>query len=240
MKRIIGTQLFRVFQRKPLVKVYSHPRSGTHLIETFLANNFYVGEQLGLQSFVWGHWSNRVINNEGNPYGRLFGSHSFPPADFAREKPAIYIYRDGRAVCLSLWKTFNFMHVDWKGISFADYLRANIDWKGSPAFKVERCHETVAQHWKRHVEAWCTAELPNLLLLRYEDVVQRPQYVADQISGRFPFLKRPKSVAAVNQPCGLLPNAAKIDTWRKHFSKKDLDYFHSIVPYSHFALYNKE
>jgi hypothetical protein len=237
MKRIIPFQLFRAFHRKPLIKVYSHPRSGTHLIEKFLAENFYAGEELGLQSFTWGHWSNRVVDNEGNSYGKLFGSHSFPHNDMAREKPAIYIYRDGRAVCLSLWKTYNFMHADWKGISFTDYLRTSIDWKGSPGVKAEECHETVAEHWKRHVEAWSSIELPNLLLLRYEDVVQRPQYVANEVAARFSFLKVPKSVAPVNQPCGLLPNAAKIDAWSEYFSERDLDYFHSIVPYSHFALY---
>jgi hypothetical protein len=131
------------------------------------------------------------------------------------------------------------MHVDWKGMSFAEYLRSNIDWKGSPGIKVDIAHETVVAHWKRHVEAWSATELPNLLLLRYEDVVQRPQYVADQIASRFPFLKMPKLVTPVNQPCGLLPNAAKIDAWSEYFSEKDLVYFHSIVPYSHFALYNE-
>jgi hypothetical protein len=236
---MMPAQLFRVFKPKPLVKVYSHPRSGTHLIEKFLADNFYVGKKLGLQSVTWGHWSNRVINSEGNPYGMLFGSHSFPSSDIIRGKPSIYIYRDGRAVCLSLWKTYNFMHVDWKGMSFAEYLRAKIDWKGSPGMKIDKGYETVVAHWKRHVEAWSNIELPNLLLLRYEDVVQRPKYVANQIVARFSFLKIPKSVTAVNQPCGLLPNAAKIDAWSEYFSGKDLDYFHSIVPYSHFALYNK-
>lgn len=239
MRRIVPVQLFRAFRRKPLIKVYSHPRSGTHLIEKFLADNFYIGEELGLQSFAWGHWSNRAINSEGNSYGKLFGSHSFFSPDLVGEKPAIYIYRDGRAVCLSLWKTSNFMHVDWRGISFADYLRADIDWNGSPGIKAAKCHETVVAHWKRHVEAWSTTELPNLLLIRYEDVVQRPQYVADKIAARFSFLKKPRSITPVTQPCGLLPNAARIDAWSEYFSEKDLDYFYTIVPHSHFALYDK-
>lgn len=50
----------RYFFIKKVIKVYSHPRSGTHFLEAFLARNFYAGKDLKVEEGLWGHWSNRV------------------------------------------------------------------------------------------------------------------------------------------------------------------------------------
>jgi len=86
--------ILKIIKSKPLVKVYSHPRSGTHFLEAFLAKNFYQDKDLALAEITWGHWSNRKINKDGNPYGKLFGNHYFADEN-NNESPKIYIYRDG-------------------------------------------------------------------------------------------------------------------------------------------------
>ncbi len=45
--------------KSDLVKVYSHPRSGTHFLEAFLAENFYPHSDLLVENVTWGHWSDR-------------------------------------------------------------------------------------------------------------------------------------------------------------------------------------
>ena len=130
---------------KKLVKVYSHPRSGTHFLEAFLAKNFYKNMDLSTDKINWGHWSNRKIKEGGNPYGQLFGHHFLPTASNFRS-PGIYILRDGRAVAYSVWKTENFIHKDIDGkISFSDFLKLPLDWLGSPSYRVEP-KLTIFQH----------------------------------------------------------------------------------------------
>ena len=96
------------------IKIYSHPRSGTHFLETFLAKNFYKNEDLSSNGAIhYGHWSNKILLEEGEPYHKLFGSHFFP-RDSKIDKKNIYIYRDGRAVIASIWNS-NFYNKNWKG-----------------------------------------------------------------------------------------------------------------------------
>ncbi len=89
---------------------------------------------------------------------------------------------------------------------------------------------TVAEHWRRHVEAWLGLRHRALLRVRYEDLVRDPVAEIARIANQFDFLDLPDTVQTVDQPTGLLPNRAQIDAWRDAYSEADLDFFHSIVP----------
>lgn len=216
---------------KTLVKVYSHPRSGTHFLEAFLAKNFYKGEDLYVASVTWGHWSNRQINPEGNLYGKLFGNHKFPNKKNTERK--IYIARDGRAVAYSVWKTPNFLHKDISNLSFKEFLRTPIDWYGTPSNKKE-ANLTIFEHWAKHINSWNEFAVQNdqLLIINYEDLIAEPYQQYLKIHNRyFSDIKKlkPEEIDVIKKPVGLLPNKATADTWKSFFEEEDLLYFNKVI-----------
>jgi len=213
-----------LFKEKPLVKVYSHPRSGTHFLEAFLARNFYKTKDLSVDNVTWGHWSDRRIKEEGNPYGKLFGNHYFG-FENQNNAPKIYIYRDGRAVAYSVWKTPNFITRQGADITFNDFLSQQIDWSGTPARKAEPEH-TIFQHWAKHVTSWkkLSENDENLLIIKYEDLVDDPYNVYQQIHSKF-FSKqrmlKANQVDVVKKPLGLLPNKGIKNAWVDEIDAKN-------------------
>jgi hypothetical protein len=222
---------FILSKPEPLVKVYSHPRSGTHFLEAFLAENFYKNKDLEIKKVIWGHWSHRITNSHGNKYGKLFGNHYFPDRN-QNSLPKLYIYRDGRAVAYSIWKTENFIHVKHKDISFDDFLREKIDWRGSPANKHGE-KKTIFEHWAEHVYAWKQfAGKGNVLLLKYEDLVKEPKDQYKIIHERFFNYKKVKKedqITLIKKPIGLLPNEAIIDAWKGNISEENLEQFQKVL-----------
>lgn len=213
--------------------VYSHPRSGTHFLEAFLAKNFYKNKDLNISNVAWGHWSNRRTNELGNPYGKLFGNHFFPDRNL-NMKPKIYIIRDGRAVAYSIWKTNNFIHKDHKGISFKEFLRTKIDWSGSPATSCEPQYNII-EHWYSHVNSWLDfkKQNDNILLIRYEDLINQPYEQYLKIHNKF--FSKTKIISenkldVIKKPVGLLPNKATKDSWKDAFDEEDLSFFFSSIP----------
>lgn len=225
-------------KKQQLIKVYSHPRSGTHFLEAFLARNFYPNTDLTLKPIPWGHWSNRKVVEEGGPYKQLFGSHRFPSDINVTSKQAmIYIYRDGRAVAYSVWNSDNFIHRKMKGISLSDFLRAELDWEGGPGFKATHS-QTIAQHWFHHVDAWHKFRHPNLLFVRYEDLKLDPEKVYSCILKKFYPLKSflrsifrgNTTIDKIEKPIGLNPNKAQIDAWKSVFTPEDERFFLESLP----------
>ena len=220
------------FNNDNLVKVYSHPRSGTHFLEAFLTKNFYAKKDLSINEVTWGHWSNRKLNPNGNPYGKLFGSHLFGNLINTPNRK-IYIIRDGRSVAYSVWKTDNFIHKDLQEISFKEFLRTKIDWHGTPALESLPKY-TIIEHWHMHVNSWLELEKKdnNLLVIYYEDLVSNPYDIYLKIHDKF-FSKKKKlykdQLDTIKKPVGLLPNKAIKDSWKEVFDKDDIDYFLSIV-----------
>lgn len=221
-----------------LIKIYSHPRSGTHFLEAFLARNFYPEKDLAVAHIPWGHWSNRKVYESGGKYKKLFGSHYWPDEIGKRKKhPMVYIYRDGRAVAYSIWKTENFLHKDLEGISFSDFLRIKLDWKGGPGKQADTGWN-IAEHWYHHVHAWTNLEKPNLIKVRYEDLQNDPNLIYSKILKKFYPIKynwqhtlgRAKVVDPIKQPTGLKPNKAKADTWKTVFTEEDHTFFLSQLP----------
>lgn len=216
------------------VKVFSHPRSGTHLLEAFVAKNFYPNENLELGEFPYGHWKRRLINKKGYAYGKLFGSHLFPDTSVRKiDYPSIYIIRDGRAVMSSLYNTENFIYPDRSMISFSDFLRMKIDWIGSPGYK-SKPKMTVAKHWSKHVDGWMETarKNKNIIIVRYEDLVNNPYEAYLSIYESY-FkhleLKSKEAIEIIRSPVGLLPNQAKINSWSKNFSNDDEEFFYDQI-----------
>lgn len=205
-----------------LIKVYSHPRSGTHFLEALIALNFYPNVDLEIKEVVWGHWSNRKVREEPNPYGKLFGSHIFPDAVKIIGHPAVYIYRDPRSVAYSIWRTPNFINPLYKELSFSEFINSKIDWVGSPAFKCRKKFN-IFQHWEKHVLGWMkiAEKNSNLVVVRYEDLKFNPRKELSKIAEVLGF-KLPDTMSDVKNPVGLLPNKALIDGWKEVFSEKDL------------------
>jgi len=228
---------------KEYIKIYSHPRSGTHFLEAFLAKNFYDGENLSSEgSIYYGHWSNKILLEDGEPYHKLFGSHFFP--DKAKiAKKSIYIYRDGRAVIASLWNS-KFYNKELEGISFSDYLRKEIDWIGGTG-QEGYPKMNIVQHWEKHIEHWINLNNKDILYLRFEDLKNNPTYVYNKICKLFypiKFYKEiifgKKNLDPIKDKVGLKPNAAKINSWEQLFSEEDLDFFYSQLENTKY-LYNK-
>ncbi|MBK3517682.1 sulfotransferase domain-containing protein [Carboxylicivirga marina] len=227
----------RYFWERQIIKVYSHPRSGTHFLEAFLAKNFFQNKDLNTEIVNWGHWANRLQREEGNEYGKLFGNHSFP-GDWIMgiKHPMIYIYRDGRDVAYSIWKTPNFINPDYKDVTFSDFLRLKLDWQGTPGKKCEP-KETIAQHWERHITEWMEVKHSKLLIIRYEDLKSKPLDVYSKILKKYYPVKyiahciglyKPK-VNVINQPVGLKPNKAKAKGWKDVLMEDDNNWYISQI-----------
>lgn len=212
------------------VTVFSHPRSGTHFLEAFLARNFYEKEKFETTDVIWGHWSNRKISYNSNIYYKLFGSHAFPNKTMKKiDYPVIYIYRDGRAVAYSIWRTENFINPKHLDISFSNFLRLKLDWKGSPAFESKE-KLTIAEHWEKHVLGWMNIAKnnTNILVIQYEDIIDQPYLVYKMIHKKFfpqQPLKTEDEIDKVKSPLGLKPNQATKDSWREAFNENDKAYF---------------
>ena len=226
--------VFRPLYSGQYVTVFSHPRSGTHLLEAFLAKNFYKGHDLYIPDVVWGHWKKRTTKKEGNEYGKLFGSHIYPTCELEKiDYPIIYIYRDGRAVAYSIWKTENFLNPKHRGIIFSDFLRLKLDWKGAPAYRAAPTM-TIAEHWSNHVLGWMElAKINrNIMLLSYERLLSDPIAVYAEVKERFfPHMMEVLvgEIDSISEPVGLLPNKAIKDSWKEVFTKEDERMFMSQI-----------
>jgi len=223
---------FLTKKNSELLKVYSHPRSGTHFLEAFLAKNFYQDKELSLVDVTWGHWSNRQVKPEGNPYGKLFGNHYFSDLN-NNDKPKIYIVRDGRAVAYSIWKTPNFLHKDISHLTFKEFLKTPIDWRGTPSKQAEP-NLTILEHWAQHVKGWYefSEQNDNVMIIAYGDLISDPYKQYLRIHEKY-FKNAEKltkeSLDIIKKPVGLLPNKAKIDAWKAVFDEDDNNFFKTTV-----------
>jgi hypothetical protein len=120
------------------------------------------------------------------------------------DKPAIYVIRDGRPACVSLWKFYH----KTKPLAYIV--------NGQHRFKT----------WADHVKSWDPKNRPNTLLLRYEDMVNERNQVIDCIAE---FLNR--EVLSYELP--MREQVADIDgrhvnkysDWREILTGADLELF---------------
>jgi hypothetical protein len=94
----------------------------------------------------------------------LIKTHELPV--FSDRSPAIYIVRDGRAACLSIWNFYQHSIPLEKIISGR--------WRvGSYRFG----------RWSHHVQSWRPWDRPNTILIRYEDLTDNLASVIDRLGG---------------------------------------------------------
>jgi hypothetical protein len=150
-----------------IVWLASYPRSGNTFLRTMLwqclglrSASVYpsdLGGNKALEEYV-GH-----IEHDQN--GRmLFPKDSIPlikthelPTD---DRPAIYVIRDGRDACISMWKFYR---------------------KSLPIEAVVRGQHRFGT-WASHVDSWHPLDRPNTLLLKYEKMVVDLSATLNQLS----------------------------------------------------------
>jgi hypothetical protein len=157
----------------PIIWLASYPRSGNTFLRTILWHCFGLrsasvypkdlGGNSALEGYVGHIEHGPEIRGQLGEYGiPLIKTHELPKDS----NPAIYVVRDGRAACVSLWRF------------------------GGKAIPLEAV--IAGQHrfgtWADHVLAWNPKHRPNTLLLKYEDLRDHLPGCLDSI-GRF--LNRP-------------------------------------------------
>jgi len=224
-------------------RVMGHPRSGNHL----LASVLHAALSPGLPGKVipnrsTGHWSQRGLpanykSARGRskpetveiPYFAVLGTHNFPSG--RHHARTVYIMRDGRDVAMSFYRWPNLRHPDQADLPLMDFLRVDIDWRGTPGRKWQpRRGYTIFDHWRDHVAAW---HKTGAIIVRYEHLVHDPHAVVRRIARKLEM----KMVAKVQLPgaVGWNPSSGKprVGTWRKEMPREGAVLFDAKVPQSH-------
>lgn len=214
------------------VRVYSHPRSGTNFLMALLRANFYRDVKEWRSGGKWGHWANRQSMGPVKPGFTLWGDHGPWKEKLGK---CFYVYRDGRDVALSFWRSKAFQHPDWGGLSLSEYLRRPLDWLWTPGGRARGPKRTIAEHWRMHLGRW--ERKPGVCYIRYEDLVLE----AGREMGRIASFLNVKlgGVRFVNELVGHSPNEGKVGVWRDHFTDADLDFFFSHVDGSFWGLWGE-
>jgi hypothetical protein len=207
------------------MKIYSHPRSGTNFARALIGYSLF--DRLEYDRVVTGHWSKRTKASEPNIWFR--GLHPFYRSSL--EGPRIYLYRDGRDVARSMWRTKGFRSED---NDFSTFLRMPLDWRVSPGHPIKHEGATIVEHWKRHLDSWHGA--PNTYFVRYEDLLLNPE---DELRRIAIFLgRRFRGVRSIEDDVGPFPSQNhKVSKWKDFYTQEDLNYFYSVVPEHHWGLY---
>ena len=199
--------------------VFSFPRSGTHFMMALLKRHFFPDVDLSLDNVAGGHWGNPVFLPKTD-YGQLFGGHG---ADGDPPYPSIYLFRDGRDVAVSLWRTKSLQHPSWRGLSFSEFLRKPLDWAGTPGIKGEGV--CVAQAWRDHLIQW---GFKDAVHVRYEDLIRSPVVMLSRLGVSLGI--KSWEYKPVREKMGIEPHEGIAGGWREVFSKEDMEFFHTIVP----------
>jgi len=211
------------------VKVHSHPRSGTHLLAACLKLNFYPDVNLGRDVAGIGHWSQRVKVG-GFAWIKLLGGHNF----WNGQTRGVYVYRDGRDVAASLFRSKRFLNRKWAGMTFAEFLREPLDWRGSPAQRAEP-GPTIAEHWRAHLESWLPR--PGVVGVRYEDLCTLPNMTLEGVREALG-LEHQGKYTVPQELVGVLPNEGRIGAWRDYFDADDVAFFFERVPGNFWGLWD--
>ena len=210
------------------LKLYSHPRSGTNWTLALLEMAYWGCVKYHMART--GHWSKRV--GVAAPESKMLGGHQFYNAKLPGKR--VYLYRDGRDVALSLWNAKAFQPAYKRGMSFSEFIRTPLDWRGTPGVKAKP-RRNIIQHWKLHLDSWHNA--PDTLLIRYEDLLsdidgtlaQVAEFTGDELL----------PVDGYDIGAGPFPSGDyRIAKWQGAYSDADTDYFNSIVPSDYWGLWN--
>jgi hypothetical protein len=132
-----------------MIRVHGFVRSGNHLLMTLIGQNFYPGTDLTSPAGAIGHWSDRA-QVPPVEFGQLAGHHG--PPSWGLERPAVYVYRDGRAVAASLYRSPHFKNPA-NDVTFSEFIRQPLDWQWTVGNRAEN-PSNVIDHWREHLSIW--------------------------------------------------------------------------------------
>ena len=201
-------------QGKTTIWLASYPRSGNTFLRTILWNCFSLrsasiyandlGGNKKLEEYV-GHIEHDANNKILFPAGNLPLVKTHRNAD--DDSPAIYVIRDGRAACISLWEWCN------RNIPLEDIISG----------------ENTFGSWSSHVQSWDPWNRPNTLFLKYEDMNSDLSTTLNSISN---FLGREiinKSLPDKNTIANVDGRWVRSESnWRSKLSGSLLEDFHRI------------
>ncbi|MCH8853876.1 MAG: sulfotransferase domain-containing protein [Planctomycetes bacterium] len=189
------------------VYLASWPRSGNTLLRLILFHCFMLKSTTLYSSSMEGMFAFAA------PGSQFVKSHEPPLRDW----PAIYVVRDGREAC----------------VSYRHYLRQSGKCEVGPPLKwiIEGHPSTWFGTWSDHLRAWQPRTRPNMLLLRYEDMVGDPAGVVAALGG---FLSReqtgntlPTFASLKNDVPWFFRSGTNV-TWKTEMVGDDLDLFWQI------------
>lgn len=205
-----------------MLKVYGHPRSGNNYIMALLALNFYPDKDVSTGGGYIGHWAKRVWIHKIE-FGKLAGHHRSPAWGYDPTN-SIYVYRDGRAVIASLYRTQQFVNPEWEGMEFSDFIRRELDWQHSPGRRIYPGHNII-EHWLDHLEGW---EKVRIHKVQYERAVCDAGKVLELIAHRFGLPAREK-YEVPSRLVGWFPSGGMLTGWRELWNEEDTAYFFGVV-----------
>jgi len=217
----------------PLIKVCSHPRSGTHFLEAGLFYNFYQdGRDLSSPSdYERGHWNNEFRQHDTvrKPWGKLSSSHPFYKKNY---KPCVYITRNVRDVAFSIWKTKACLNPDWGDITFSEFIRKPLDWYKGHAYKAppEYMNKyTIFEHWLKHITSWLEhGNDDGIIIVAYEDLKFNQVEVLNRISKYFKLTC--KKIIPIKSLVGFAPNKGSVGASESHFTDEDEEFYRELIP----------
>lgn len=216
--------------RVPLVRVYSHVRSGANWLMALLQANYYryqhrlraVKDEAEFEFRSYGGKTSAY-----SPWGGLHAGHTFSPPRKSKLTSSIYLFRDGRSVIASLYDLVD------HPVPFSDYLRSPLGWyefitndRPGPYLL------TPVEHWYLSTRSWLQSQI---MQIRYEDLLQDPAHQLKRIeqgmglqAPRRRKLYKSRIVGFVRP--GTPRHRNTLDRWKQYFKPHDLEYFFSIVP----------
>ena len=240
-KRELNTRLWRIISPDFIFYVISHERSGTHfLINTILGNTFtkqkicHIGEWFGPYDKSEDRFLH--INNSNSKWKELHRETSIVKSHCDRElfeavyqkAKVIYVLRDPRDTLTSWFHYLNRDEYyrnnpvvsDHRCKSFSEFLTRPISPFLRYSYSLHGNFSNAAERWASHVSGWL--DMPDTLVVRYEDVHQDYKSVLGQICeflGLHP-RRKTRSIGLHDAP-SILPRKGIVGDWKNTFSASD-------------------
>jgi len=213
------------------VFLVSYPRSGNTWVR-FLIANLLKPEGIEIDFHNVQEYVPEINRNndiiESLPSPRVIKSHALYKSAFPK---VIYLVRDGRDVYVSYFY-YRLKQLE-EGTSFSEYIRRK---------------DHFPSLWNEHVESWLTWDhaQPNLLLVRYEDLLSKPEVElrkianfigiqrSDEVISNAVEVSRFDKMREIDQTKGRKYNLTgtkdfvrkgKAGTWQEEFSREDIEFF---------------
>lgn len=184
-----------------MLKVCSHPRSGTHYLMAMLWANFDFGEDLELEAHADGRlWCDGKRTKLKVPWGKLFGTHNQHSEHDIPDDDILYIVRNPLEV-----------------------VRSNWEFHGTPGTINEYATNERIKYWHDHV---CRYSGP-IMCVSYERLMAMPVAVLEDIRACFSLQRKTRKYHLITEVVGWLPKA-RMDI-REGYNTATLDRFRNII-----------